>query len=60
VERLFGWATTLTKATIVFDILVREDVAKKLCRMFQLFSRPEIHIEFRYHNNKKVLYAPED
>ena len=50
----------MTKATIIFDILVREGVAKELCRMFELFSRPEIHIEFRYHNNKKVLYAPED
>jgi len=51
VERLFGWATPLTKATIIFDILVREGVAKELCRMFELFSRPEIHIKFRYHNH---------
>lgn len=59
-ERLFGWATTLKKATIIFDILVTEGMAKEMCRMFEHFSRPEIHIEFRYHNNKKVFDAPED
>ena len=51
---------SLTMATIFFDESVTEGVAKELCRMFELFSRPEMHIEFRYHNNKKVLYAPED
>jgi hypothetical protein len=34
-------------------------MAKEVCRMFEPFSGPEINIEFRYHNKKKVFYAPE-
>ena len=60
VEQLFGWATSLTKATIFFDESVTEGVAKELCWMFQFFRMPKLHIDFRYHNNKKVLYAAEE
>ena len=54
VEQLFGWAISLTMATIFFDESVTEGVAKELCWMFQFFRMPKLHIDFRYHNNKKV------
>jgi hypothetical protein len=60
VEQLFGWATSLTKATIFFYESVTEGVAKELCWMCQFFSTPKLHIDFRYHNNKKVLCAHEE
>jgi len=60
VEQLFGWAKSLTMAAIFFDESVTEGVAKELCWMFQFFRMPKLHIDFRYHNNKKVLYAAEE
>lgn len=45
-KRIFRWATPLTKATIIFDLLVTEGMAKDMCRMIELFSRPEIHMEY--------------
>lgn len=59
VQKLFGWAKSLVKATVIFDISVTEDMAKELCGMFKHFSRPEIHLKFKYHNNKKVFDAIE-
>ncbi|EER95790.2 hypothetical protein SORBI_3002G015500 [Sorghum bicolor] len=53
VEHLFDRATSLSKATIFFDESVTEGMAKELCWMFQLSSK--VHIDLRYHNNKKVL-----
>ena len=45
---------SLTMATIFFDESATEGMAKELCWMFQFFRMPKLHIDFRYHNNKKV------
>nr|CAB3451753.1 unnamed protein product [Digitaria exilis] len=62
VERLFKWATVLTKMTVTFNSLVAESMSKKQYRILRSFSRPEICMEFYTSNEDMVeeMYAPKD
>jgi hypothetical protein len=61
VKRVINWVTKLKEMAVTFHFSTSDIKAKKLYKVFQIFSRPGLCMKFYiYHNSSKVLYAPED